>query len=200
MEFLLESFKYGLAPSLIILVYLVFARYFDHRREIKKLEKEEEEAKKTIKINAEIIDCFNELNTYLKRITKDILDVEDDKCTNAIHSSFKSMGYTVSKFATFTILKNNVETNKENIIDNIENIITAEFTSIYNNLALFNTKNIAVSTFIKESWPEEIKSDLISNIFNKHSSKEDRIYDIQNKLNIRINAYINSVTKQYSLK
>lgn len=200
MEYLIESFKYGIAPAIIILIYLLVVRYFDHKKEIKKLEKEREEAKKTVKINAEIVDCFNELNSYLKHITKDIIDKEDDKCTASIRSSFKAMSYAVSKFATFTILKNNVVTNKKNIIDNIENVVVGEFTNIYNELVLYNTEIKPISTFIKDEWKEQIISDLKNIIFDNNSSKEDRIYDIHNKLNISINSYITSVTNQYLKK
>ena len=45
MEYLIESFKYGLAPAIIVLIYLLVIRYFDHKKEIKKLEKEKEESK-----------------------------------------------------------------------------------------------------------------------------------------------------------
>lgn len=200
MEYLIESFKYGLAPAIIILIYLLVVRYLDHKKEIKKIEKEKEESKKTVKINSEIIDCFNELNSFLKHITKDIIELEDDKCVAAIRSSFKSMSYSVSKFATFTILKNNVDVNKKNIEDNIENVVVGEFTNIYNELVLYNKKDIAISTYIKDEWKDQVIADLKSIIFNTESSKEDRIYDIHNKLNIRINAFITSVTNKYLKK
>lgn len=200
MEYLIESFKYGLTPAIIILIYLLVTRYLDHKKEIKRLEKEKEEATKTVKINAEIIDCFNELNTYLKHITKDIIEKEDDKCVTCIRSSFKAMSYSVSKFATFTILKNNVTTNKKNILDNIENVVAGEFTNIYNSLVLYNTNDLLISTFVKEEWKEQVIDDLKYIIFDESSSKEDRIYDIHNKLNIRVNAYVTSVTNQYLKK
>ena len=110
------------------------------------------------------------------------------------------MSYSVSKFDTFTILKNNVTTNKKNILDNIEDIVAGEFTNIYNSLVLYNTNDLLISTFVKEEWKEQVIDDLKYIIFDESSSKEDRIYDIHNKLNIRVNAYVTSVTNQYLKK
>ena len=109
MEYIFRSLEYGIVPTLIVLTYLLVTRYFDNKKELKKLEKEQEEAKRTVKINAEILDAFNELNTYLKHITKDIVKIESDKCVAAIKSSFRSMNFGLTRFATFTIINNKYE-------------------------------------------------------------------------------------------
>ena len=41
MEILLDSFKYGIAPAIIVLIYLIITRYFDHKKEVEKLKVEE---------------------------------------------------------------------------------------------------------------------------------------------------------------
>lgn len=74
MDALFESFKYGLTPAIVIAVYLICVKLFDTKKELKSIEHQKEESKKTIQINAEIADCFAELNAYLKHVTKDILD------------------------------------------------------------------------------------------------------------------------------
>lgn len=197
MEYIFESLQYGIVPTLIVLTYLIVSRYLDSRKEIKKLEKEKEEAKRTVRINAEILDCFNELNSYLKHITKDIIDKEDDKCISTIRSTFKAFAYTLSKFATFTIISNNIHENKKNIVDNIENIVSSEFANVYSDLIYYHTEENPITNYIEDTWREMIVDDLKSIIFDEHSNKETRIYNVHNKMNIRINAFINSVTKQY---
>ena len=72
MESIFKSFEYGIVPTLVVLIYLLVTRYLDNKKDLQKLKKEEEESKRTVKINAEILDAFNELNTFLKHITKDI--------------------------------------------------------------------------------------------------------------------------------
>ena len=197
MDALFESFKYGLTPAIVIAVYLICVKLFDTKKELKSIEHQKEESKKTIQINAEIADCFAELNAYLKHVTKDILQYEDDKCTYAIKNSFKALAYTISKFATFTIIANNVHTNRKNIEDNIIAIVSSEFADIYNNLVLYHNDTAPVTSFVKEEWKDELVADLKYIIFDENCTKEDRIYNIHNKMNLKINNYINIVTKQY---
>lgn len=186
MEELFQSFQYGIVPTFVVLIYLIVVRVLDNK-------KEREEAKKTIKVNSEILDAFNNLNLYLKRITSDIIDKENDKCNAAIRSSFKAMGQSLSKFAVFTIISNNVKNNRDNIIDNIDNTVFSEFATIYNELSLYKSTETDVITSIKDEWKDELINDLKNIIFDTNLDKESKIYTIHNKLNLRINNYISFV-------
>lgn len=190
MEILLDSFQYGIVPTLIILVAFLVTKYLDNK-------KEREISKKSIKVNAEILDCFNNLNEYLKKITKDIIEKEDDKCAAAIRSSFKAMAHSISKFAIFTIISNNVKSNRENIIDNIHNTVYSEFAIVYNELLLYNFDNHNIADYINEEWKEQIVSDLKNIIFDEDNTKESRIYNVHNKINLRVSNYISYVSKKF---
>ena len=197
MEYIFKSLEYGIVPTLIVLAYLLVTRYFDSKKELKKLEKEEEEAKRTVKINAEILDAFNELNTYLKHITKDIVKIENDKCVAAIKSSFRSMNFGLTRFATFTIINNNIDVNSETIKDNILSTIEAEYITVYNELLLYRDDDKFVADYMKSQWKEQLAKDMISIIFNKELTKEQRIYNITNKLGINIAKYSNYINNKY---
>ena len=197
MEYIFRSLEYGIVPTLIVLAYLLVTRYFDNKKELKKLEKEEEEAKRTVKINAEILDAFNELNTYLKHITKDIVKIENDKCVAAIKSSFRSMNFGLTRFATFTIINNNIDVNSETIKDNILSTIEAEYITVYNELLLYRDDDKFVADYRKGEWKEQLAKDMISIIFNKELTKEQRIYNITNKLGINIAKYSNYINNKY---
>ena len=186
MEELFRSFQYGIVPTFVVLIYLIVVRILDTK-------KAREESKRTIKVNAEILDAFNNLNIYLKRITSDIIDKENDKCNAAIRSSFKAMGQSLSKFAVFTIISNNVKNNRDNIIDNINNTVFSEFATIYNELSLYKSTETDVITSIKDEWKNELINDLKNIIFDTNLDKESKIYTIHNKLNLRINNYISFV-------
>ena len=195
MEYIFRSLEYGIVTTLIVLAYLLVTRYFDNKKELKKLEKEQEEAKRTVKINAEILDAFNELNTYLKHITKDIVKIENDKCVAAIKSSFRSMNFGLTRFATFTIINNNIDVNSETIKDNILSTIEAEYITVYNELLLYRDDDKFVADYMKSQWKEQLAKDMIGIIFNKELTKEQRIYNITNKLSINIakdTKYINN--------
>lgn len=200
MEILLRTLEQGIAPAIIVLVYLLIVRYFDHKKEIKKQELEADEKRKTIKINSELLDCFNNLNSYLKQITAGVLDKEDDKCDAAIRSSFKAMGQSLAKFAVFTIISNNVKINRENIIDNIDTTVYSEFASVYNELALYSYNDFKIIDAIKDSWKQELINDLKNIIFDDNLDKENKIYTIHNKINLRINNYISFVKNTKSNK
>lgn len=197
MEYIFRSLEYGIVPTLIVLAYLLVTRYFDNKKELKKLEKEEEEAKRTVKINAEILDAFNELNTYLKHITKDIVKIENDKCVAAIKSSFRSMNFGLTRFATFTIINNNIDVNSETIKDNILSTIEAEYITVYNELLLYRDDDKFVADYMKSQWKEQLAKDMIGIIFNKELTKEQRIYNITNKLGINIAKYSNYINNKY---
>ena len=197
MEYIFRSLEYGIVPTLIVLAYLLVTRYFDNKKELKKLEKEEEEAKRTVKINAEILDAFNELNTYLKHITKDIVKIENDKCVAAIKSSFRSMNFGLTRFATFTIINNNIDVNSETIKDNILSTIEAEYITVYNELLLYRDDDKFVADYMKGEWKEQLAKDMIGIIFKKELTKEQRIYNITNKLGINIAKYSNYINNKY---
>lgn len=197
MEYIFRSLEYGIVPTLIVLAYLLVTRYFDNKKELKKLEKEKEEAKRTVKINAEILDAFNELNTYLKHITKDIVKIENDKCVAAIKSSFRSMNFGLTRFATFTIINNNIDVNSETIKDNILATIEAEYITVYNELLLYRDDDKFVADYMKGEWKEQLAKDMIGIIFNRELTKEQRIYNITNKLGINIAKYSNYINNKY---
>ena len=200
MDILVDSLSNGIIPGIIVLIYLIIVRYFDHRKDIEKQRVEAEEKKKTVKIKTEILDCFNNLNDYLKKLTVGVLDREDDKCDAAIRSSFKAMGQSLAKFAVFTIINNNVKQNRENIIDNIDTTVYSEFATVYNELALYAYSNTKLIDSIKDSWKQEIIGDLKSIIFDENLNKENKIYTIHNKINVRINNYISFVKNAKSIK
>lgn len=197
MDYIFRSLEYGIVPTLIVLTYLLVTRYFDSKKELRRLEKEKEEAKRTVKINAEILDAFNELNTFLKHITKDIVKVENDKCIAAIKSSFRSMNFGLTRFATFTIINNNIDVNSGTIKDNIIATVEAEYLTVYNELLFYKDDDNFVADYMKSEWKEELVKDMVSIIFNKELSKEQRIYNVHNKLGINIAKYSNYVNNKY---
>lgn len=197
MEILVDSFKYGLAPAIIVLFYLVITRILDHRQEVKKIEAQAIEAKKTIKINSELINSFNEIASYLKFVTKDVVELDADKADAAIRSSFRSMDFGLTRFATFTIINNNIQENKAAIIDNIKATVEAEYLNVYNELVLYKDDSVRISEYLNPLWKDEINKIMIDVIFNERLTKEQRIYNIHNRLGIDITNYSNVVHNKF---
>lgn len=190
MEWLFKGFEYGWFPTLVIFTYLIITKILDNK-------KEREVNRKTIKVNAELIDTVNKLNSFLNYITKDIIEKEDDRCVSSIKTAFKGMAYAIVKFSTFTIIANNVIHNRGNIIDNIKHTVYGEFASLYNELILYSSDAKHIVDYINSDWKENIVEDITNIIFDESATKEQRIYNIHNKITIRTTDFINEVTSKY---
>ena len=111
--------------------------------------------------------------------------------------SFKASANTIIKFATATIINNNIEVNKENILDNIKRIINSEYYNLYTVLFTYNTDKNKITDYFKEEWKDELQKDLINIIYNNQLTKEQKLYTINNKVNIRVEDYYVYVTNKY---
>lgn len=185
MEVLLESLRLGIAPALVVAIYLTINKIIDNKKE-----------EKQAKLSTSVINSFNKLNTFLDYITKDIIEKESEKRTIAIKNAFFRMENEILKYVNHTIINNNINNNKKNIIDNLHHLINTEYYNLYNILLLHSSSKVDLLEFIKVEWKEELFNDVYDIIFNTEFTKEQKIYTLQNKLNIRISDYsINVINK-----
>lgn len=182
MEVLLESLKLGVTPALVVLIYLIFNKIVDNRTKSKQ-----------IQLNNNVVESFNKLNMFLDYFTKNIINKEIDKCDIGIRHSFDKLKSSLLDFSIITIINNNVNINKVNIIDNINHLINGEYYVLVNNLNLYTTHTMNIANYVSEDWKKELREDMVSIIFNCELSKEQKIYTISNKLNTRINEYKNVI-------
>lgn len=187
---LVNSLQFGIPSAVIVLIFLIISKIIDSVNERHK-------DKTKIEINKEIIDCFNNLNLFLQHITKDIIEKNNDKCIHTIRTSFRAFSNSIIKYSINCIINNNIEINKQNIIDGLDHLINYEFTLLHNNLYLYTNNEKPISNYIKSEWKEEIKLDVINVIFNISLSKEQKISTLINKISIRIKDYSSEVKKQY---
>ena len=187
---LVTSLQYGIPSAIIVLLYLIITKVAD-------IITERNKEKKRIEVNSEIIDCFNSLNSFLKNITKDIVEKNNDKCSSAIRTSFKSMSYALIRFATFTIINNNVHDNRKNIEDNITTIVDQEYSNVYNALILYYSDNNHIVDYMDENWKKELAMDLRTIIFDTTIDVKTKIYTIHNKLDIRIGKYYTLINNKF---
>lgn len=187
---LVSSLQFGIPSAIIVLIFLIISKIIDSVNERHK-------DKTKVEVNKEMIDCFNNLNLFLQHITKDIIEKDNDKCSTTIRTAFKSMSYALIRFATFTIINNNVQKNKKNIEDNIDAIVEQEFSNLYNSLVLYYSDTNKIVDYIQTSWKDELKYDLKNIIFNTTLDKETKFYTIHNKLDIRIGNYYSYINNKF---
>lgn len=180
MEELLESLRLGITPGIIVLIYLIIIKIIDTKKE-----------SNAVKINKEVTECFRKLNSFLDYITKDILNDAEEKRDYAIKNSFKAFANSIICHATSVIIANNIDNNKENIIENIRYIVDSNYYRLYNLMFLYK-----LCGFIKPEWKKEINEDVVEIIYNNKFSKEEKLYNINNKINIKVDGYISIVMKQ----
>lgn len=187
MELLLESLKLGIAPSIVVAIYLTINKYIDNKKEAKQA-----------KLNNDIVVSFNKLNTFLDHITKNIIEKESDKCNNAIKNAFQRMENMILKYVNHTIINNNVEVNRKHIIDNVHHLVNAEYYNLYNVLMLYSTEKMDLTECANVVWKDELFGDVTEIVFNNELTKEQKIYSLQNKIDFRINDYMVNVLNHYA--
>lgn len=177
---LLESLRLGITPGIIVLIYLIIIKIIDTKKE-----------SNAIKINKEVTECFRKLNSFLDYITKDILNDAEEKRDYAIKNSFKAFANSIIRHATSVIIANNIDNNKENIIENIRYIVDSNYYRLYDLMFLYK-----LCGYIKPEWKTEVNEDIVEIIYNNKFSKEEKLYNINNKINIKVDGYISIVMKQ----
>ena len=178
MDILLQSLKLGIAPSIVVAIYLLINKILEDRKESKRAT-----------LNNQIVESFTKLNNFLDYFTKNIINKEVEKCDIGIRHSFDKLKSTLLEESIRIIINNNILINKNNIIDNIKHLINGEYYVLKNNLKLYTTHFINISDYISEDWKTELYEDMMTIIFNMELNKEQKIYALYNKLDNRINEY-----------
>ena len=186
MEILLESLKLGIAPSIVVAIYLVLNKIIEARKESKQA-----------KVNINVVESFNKLNNFLDYITKDIIAKESDRRDLAIKNAFDRFENSIVKFSLTTIVNNHIDINKENILDNAKHTILSEFYALQSALALYSPEESNLSTYVKVDWQDEIYKDIIDIIYKEKFTKDQKIYALYNKVNIRVNEYKSIILKEH---
>lgn len=186
MEILLESLKLGIAPSIVVAIYLVLNKIIEARKESKQA-----------KVNINVVESFNKLNNFLDYITKDIIAKESDRRDLAIKNAFDRFENSIVKFSLTTIVNNHIDINKENILDNAKHTILSEFYALQSALALYSPEESNLSSYIKMDWQDEIYKDIIDIIYKEKFTKDQKIYALYNKVNIRVNEYKSIILKEH---
>ena len=157
---LLESLRLGITPGVIVLIYLIIIKVIDTKKE-----------SNAVKINKEVTECFRKLNSFLDYITKDILNDAEEKRDYAIKNSFKTFANSIIRHTTSVVVINNIDNNKENIIENIHYIVESNYYRLYN----FNVFYIKICGYIKPEWKTEISKDVVEIIYNDEFLKKEKI-------------------------
>ncbi|MFR4336681.1 MAG: hypothetical protein ACLT33_00150 [Lachnospira pectinoschiza] len=142
----------------------------------------------------EVSKSLLQVSTFITDITKNIIDKDKDKCKTAIDDAMLASAMRLTIFVTNTVINNHVQTNKDNILANIHNIVNAEFYTVFSNLSLYKINGVKVSDNMKKDWMPSVEKSIIEIVFNNNLSKEDKISSFNNKINLKFQSYITYIT------
>lgn len=182
MDILNNAIQQGIAPAIVVAIYLIITKFIDSRKE-----------NAQIKINSELTKSINTISNFIITITKNIIEKDKEKCKNAINDSMCSFGMRLMNFVSTTIVNNHIDTNRANIIANIHNIVNGEYYTMYSALSIYVINDVRVSDVLEKEWMASIEQDMIDIIYGVNLSKEDRILSFNNKINLKLQSYITYV-------
>lgn len=179
MDVLIEALQQGIAPAIVVAIYLIITKIIDTRKESIQL-----------RLSTELTRSINKISSFIDNLTKDIVNKDIDKCKVAIEDSMYSAGMRLCNFVSNTVINNNIQKNKENILANIHTIVNAEFYNVYSTLSLYTIGGYKISEYLDKNWMTEIEKDMIDIIYKDSLSKDDKIMCFSKKLDIKFKSYI----------
>lgn len=183
MELLNDALKEGIAPGVVLAVYLIITKTLDNKKE-----------NAQIKLSSDLTKSINVISEFLTDITKNIVDKDKDKCKNAVEDAMFSSGMRLIIFVSSTLINNHVETNKANILANISNIVNTEYYTIYSTLSMYKINGNIVSDYLDKEWMSTIEQDMVDIIYNNLLDKDDKILSFSNKITLKFQTYVTYIT------
>lgn len=185
MDILQTALEQGIAPAIVVAVYLLIIRLLDSKKE-----------SKTAKLNGQMIDCINNINEFLKHITQDIIDKEPERCNKSLTDVFDSFSYKVLNFVVYTLINNHIIKNKKSIIENLNKTIDKEYQDIFTVVLLYSNSRNKLVTKIDKEWTYSLKDAVIDIIYDKNLTKEQKIYQCSNKIKLYVDEYCANLINQ----
>ena len=128
------------------------------------------------------------LNSVLDKVFKDTERKELHKCKTAIDLGFRNLEYKISREIQSVIINNNIEANKEYLIENIRMLVSTEYYKLYSALSDYEIHDTIVSRKLKEEWIKELSDDVIEIVYNGQDNF-NRIRQLNNRLSYLIGTY-----------
>lgn len=189
-EIIESALNQGLSSLITISIFLLLYKWLDNKKKT--------ESEKFVSSISDTLDEVSksllQVSTFITDITKNIIDKDKDKCKTAIDDAILASAMRLTIFVTNTVINNHVQTNKDNILANIHNIVNAEFYTVFSNLSLYKINGVKVSDNMKKDWMPSVEKSIIEIIFNDNLSKEDKISSFNNKINLKFQSYITYIT------
>lgn len=182
MEILLNALEQGVAPAIIVVIYLIVSDVIKTKRE-----------RGQTKISEETVQAITDINVIVKEIYDKKEAENREKTKIAIDSAFDSAAFNLINFVQRTLISNHLDVNKSSVIANIHNASSSEYYGVYQTLSLYELNGKRISEYMDSLWLKEIETDLVDCIYNESLTREDKMMGYINKVTLRFRTYVNYV-------
>lgn len=167
MELIQNAFEQGLVPGIVIVIYLIINKIIDNNKK----------------------DPLDDIAKLLNIVTKDIIDKDREKSKAVISIAMVNAASECVKFVASTIITNNVDSNRDQIEYNARHLVNSVYYDAYSKLNIYRGDEDYLSHYMREEWKEDIYSDIINIIYNKHLDPNQRILAFNKRVDIRVSDY-----------
>lgn len=182
MEILLSALEQGIAPAIIIAVYLILSDLIKARRE-----------KHQVKLNNETVEAILDMKTIVTEIYERREAENREKCKVVIDKAFDSAAFNLINFVQRTLISNHLDSNKTFVLSNIHDAANSEYYEIFQTLSLYSEGGTRISEYLDSQWLKEIETDLTETIYATNLTREDKIMGYVNKVTLRFRTYVNYI-------
>ena len=179
-----SSYITVIISSCVFIIYTLIIRLVDYFKS-KNKDKPLLEMSKAMQ---EMGENISKLNAVITKTFEDAEKKEIRQCDRAIQLGFKALAFKLSQESIAIIAHNNIDKNKELIVQNITKIVSTEYYKLYSALSAYEINGVNVSTKLREEWVKEIADAIITIIYDGQDSVI-RIAHLNDRINILINDY-----------
>ena len=126
MELLLNALEQGIAPAIVIALYLIIIEVIRVRKE-----------KYQTKISTETVEAITDIQTVVNEIYNKREAENREKCKIVIDNSFNNAAFNLINFMQRTLISNHLDTNKDSVLANIHNAANSAYYTVFQTLSLY---------------------------------------------------------------
>ena len=179
-----SSYTSVVISSCVFVIYTLIIKFIDYFKSKDKNKPLIEMAAAIKESNANIV----KLNGVLDKVFQESERKEISKCKNVIDIGFMAFKSRINQECQSIIIHNNIEANKDYVLDNVRKLITNEYYKLYSVLSAYEIKNVNVASKLKEEWIKELNDSVIAIIYNGQDNIS-RIAQLETKLLMTISSY-----------
>lgn len=186
-----SSYISAIISSAIFIIYTIIIKVADYYKN-KSKNKPMLEMAAAIR---EISDNVSKQNSVLDKFIKDVEQKDSIKTKNVIELALVRFRSNIENNVKDIIIRNNINHNKELVLSNVKQVVSTEYYKMISILSNYDINDTPISTCLKDKWIEETYSSVIDIMFNGQS-KDKRILQLSNKLELDIDKYITYINNK----